>query len=229
MWKTARSDAGRMLHDIDVRDGMVYASYWNDGLVMLDIGSGIKGGSPSNPQLVSQYKYDLDALYKPVEAVGGPGFIRGTHTAWRHEQVRVHRRRSVHDEGHHGARDEGREPSVWPAAGARRERHLSSEVGRVVRAGDTAAFTTSGWRATRCTWARTTPGSARSTSPVSCAATCARSSERSRNVNPSDPKGFVPNNTMTWGVVVKNGLAYINDVNNGLFIVRIEPKAAIVP
>jgi len=84
MWKTARSDAGRMLHDIDVRDGMVYASYWNDGLVMLDIGAGIKGGSPSNPQLVSQYKYDLDALYKPVEAVGGPGFIRGTHTAWRH-------------------------------------------------------------------------------------------------------------------------------------------------
>src|SRR5678816_2760433 len=31
-----------------------------------------------------RYKYDLDALYKPVEAVGGPGYIRGTHTAWRH-------------------------------------------------------------------------------------------------------------------------------------------------
>ena len=43
----------------------------------------IKRGSPENPQLVSQYKYDLNALYREVEAVGGPGFIRGTHTAWR--------------------------------------------------------------------------------------------------------------------------------------------------
>ena len=42
-----------------------------------------KAGSPENPQLVAQYKYDLNSLYRDVEAVGGPGFIRGTHTAWR--------------------------------------------------------------------------------------------------------------------------------------------------
>ena len=34
---------------------------------------------------------------------------------------------------------------------------------------------------------------------------------------------------MTWGVVVKNGLAYVNDFNTGLFIVRIEPKVKVVP
>ncbi len=33
---------------------------------------------------MSQYKYDLNFCYRDVEAVGGPGFIRGTHTAWRH-------------------------------------------------------------------------------------------------------------------------------------------------
>src|SRR4029079_7432274 len=70
--------------DIDIKDGLLYASYWNDGLVILDVGKGIKGGSPSNPQLVSQFKYDLNTLYRDVEAAGGPGFIRGTHTAWRH-------------------------------------------------------------------------------------------------------------------------------------------------
>ena len=73
------------MHDIDLRDGLLYASYWNDGLVVLDVGNGIKGGSPSNPTLVSQYKYDLNAMYKQVEVDGGPGFIRGTHTAWRHK------------------------------------------------------------------------------------------------------------------------------------------------
>jgi myo-inositol-hexaphosphate 3-phosphohydrolase len=36
----------------------------------------------------------------------------------------------------------------------------------------------------------------------------------------------VKNAAMTWGVVVnpKDGLAYVNDDNNGLWIVRIEPK-----
>src|SRR5713101_8232009 len=60
-----------------------YLSYWNDGLVILDIGNGMKGGSPTSPQLVAQYRYNLDDLYRNVEAEGGPGFIRGTHTAWR--------------------------------------------------------------------------------------------------------------------------------------------------
>ena len=34
---------------------------------------------------------------------------------------------------------------------------------------------------------------------------------------------------MTWGVVVKNGLAYVNDMYNGLWIVRIEPKPQVIP
>jgi hypothetical protein len=84
-WTTERPDAGRSLHDIDLRDGLLYASYWNDGLVILDVGNGIKGGSPSSPKLVTQYKYDLNDLYRQVELTGGPGFIRGTHTAWRHK------------------------------------------------------------------------------------------------------------------------------------------------
>ena len=40
-----------------------------------------------------------------------------------------------------------------------------------------------------------------------------------------DMTGRVQNSAMTWGVVVKDGLAYVNDMHNGLWIVRIEPKA----
>jgi len=48
---------------------------------------------------------------------------------------------------------------------------------------------------------------------------------------PHDPKGKVPNVTMTWGVVVnpKDGLAYVNDFNSGLFVLRLEPKTPVVP
>jgi len=47
----------RSLHDIMVLDGLAYLSYWDDGLVVLDVGAGIKGGTPTEPQFVSQYKY----------------------------------------------------------------------------------------------------------------------------------------------------------------------------
>ncbi len=227
-WKTARSDAGRMLHDIDVRDGMVYASYWNDGLVMLDIGSGIKGGSPSNPQLVSQYKYDLDALYKPVEAVGGPGFIRGTHTAWRHgkyvfiadEVFTMKDIMALEQKGASRAYGRLQVLDVSDISHPKSVAFYEPENGGVHNvwvAGDTlymGAYN-AGFRAFDIS------GELRGD---------LRAQQREiANVNPSDPKGFIPNNTMTWGVVVKNGLAYVNDVNTGLFIVRIEPKAPIVP
>jgi hypothetical protein len=48
---------GRYLHDLWVEDGLAYLSYWDDGLVILDVGRGIKGGTPTRPQLVSQTAY----------------------------------------------------------------------------------------------------------------------------------------------------------------------------
>jgi hypothetical protein len=48
-WRTPRPDAGRTLHDVDVQDGLAYLSYWNDGLVILDIGNGVQGGAPPIP------------------------------------------------------------------------------------------------------------------------------------------------------------------------------------
>jgi hypothetical protein len=161
-----------MLHDIDVRDGMVYASYWNDGLVMLDIGSGIKGGSPSNPQLVSQYKYDLDALYKPVEAVGGPGYIRGTHTAWRHGKYvfiadEVFTMKDIMALETKGASR---------AYGRLQVLDVSDILHRSVAfyEPEMGGVHASGWRATHCTWARTMQASARLIFPVSSAATSAQ-------------------------------------------------------
>ena len=82
-WQTEQTEAGRYLHDIMVVDGLAYLAYWNDGLVILDVGNGMKGGSPEEPKLVSQFKYDLQSLYARVEGIWGL-CARGTHTAWRH-------------------------------------------------------------------------------------------------------------------------------------------------
>jgi hypothetical protein len=58
----------RSLHDVIVQDGYAYLSYWDDGLIMLDVGAGTHGGSPAAPAFVSRFQYPMGH----------------THTAWRH-------------------------------------------------------------------------------------------------------------------------------------------------
>lgn len=57
----------RSLHDVIVQDGYAYVSYWDDGAVILDVGAGTHGGTPTTPTFVSQFKYP----------------IGNTHVAWR--------------------------------------------------------------------------------------------------------------------------------------------------
>jgi hypothetical protein len=69
---------GRYLHDLQVVDGLAYLAYWRDGLIILDVGNGMKGGSPANPQLVAQLRFNHHALY-------GDGWLAGTHTTFRYK------------------------------------------------------------------------------------------------------------------------------------------------
>ncbi len=51
----ARYYAGSsFLHDVYVRDGLAFLSHWDAGLIILDVGNGIAGGSPANPVEVSR-------------------------------------------------------------------------------------------------------------------------------------------------------------------------------
>jgi len=70
--------AGRYLHDVQVIDGLAYLAYWRDGLVILDVGNGIKGGSPEHPKLVSNCRFNYDELY-------GAGWLAGAHAIYRYK------------------------------------------------------------------------------------------------------------------------------------------------
>jgi hypothetical protein len=53
--EVARYYAGSsFVHDVYVRNGLAFVSHWDAGLVILDVGNGIRGGSPSNPREVSR-------------------------------------------------------------------------------------------------------------------------------------------------------------------------------
>ncbi|MCC7051949.1 MAG: Ig-like domain-containing protein [Gemmatimonadaceae bacterium] len=227
-YRTPRPDAGRSLHDVDVQDGLAYLSYWNDGLVILDVGNGIRGGSPSNPVVVSQYKYDLNDLYRQVELAGGAGFIRGTHTAWRHRNYVF-----IADE-------------VFPASGVKGAKDASAgrAYGRlqVIDVSDYAnpksvAFYEPEFGGVHNIWVagdtlymgaynagfRTFDISGELRGDL-------RAQQREMaHLNTADMDGFVKNAAMTWGVVVRDGLAYVNDMYNGLWIVRMQPQRGITP
>jgi hypothetical protein len=51
------STGERYLSDVYVHDGLAYLSYWDDGLVILDVGKGIKDGTPRRPRILSQVRY----------------------------------------------------------------------------------------------------------------------------------------------------------------------------
>ncbi|MGA2743565.1 MAG: Ig-like domain-containing protein [Candidatus Sulfotelmatobacter sp.] len=70
--------SGRYLHDLQVKDGLAYLAYWRDGLIVLDVGNGMAGGSPENPKLVSQYRFNHYELY-------GDGWLAGTHSVFRYK------------------------------------------------------------------------------------------------------------------------------------------------
>ncbi len=64
----AIDNPARSLHDVVVQDGYAYASYWDDGVVVLDAGAGTHGGTARAPTFVSSFSYPEGH----------------THVAWRH-------------------------------------------------------------------------------------------------------------------------------------------------
>jgi plastocyanin len=229
-WETERAAAGRMLHDIDVKDGLAYLSYWNDGLVILDVGNGVKGGSPERPVLVSQLKYDLNALYREVEAVGGPGFIRGTHTAWRAgkyvfvgDEVFSAKPRATEGGGVIGlGRAYGRlhVVDVSDLAHPRVVAHYEPKDGgthNVWVAGDTLYLGDyqGGLRVLDIS------GELRGD--------LLEQGREIAHVVTGDKQGTVPNAANAWGAIYRDGYIYVPDINSGLWIVKVDAKSELTP
>jgi hypothetical protein len=75
-----------ILHDVYVRDGLAFLSHWNAGLVILDVGNGVAGGTPNGPVEVSRLQLSGEthnAWYWPAtgyvfvgeEDFGTPGIM----------------------------------------------------------------------------------------------------------------------------------------------------------
>jgi hypothetical protein len=228
-WQVERPEAGRMLHDIDVRDGLATLSYWNDGLVILDVGNGMKGGSPENPQLVLQHKYDLNELYKKVELAGGPAFIRGAHTSWRHGRYVF-----VGDEVF-PAHQQGGGPGVIGLGRAYGRLHVI-DIADLAAPHEVAWFEPEDggahnvWIAGDTLYLGDYQGGLRVLDiSGELKGDLLTQGREYAHVHTGDEKGFVPNGANAWGAIYKGGLVYVPDINSGLWVVKVEPPQRTIP
>jgi hypothetical protein len=203
--------AGRYLHDVYAKDGLLYMGYWRDGLVILDIGNGIKGGSPTNPKFVSQLRFNYFDLY-------GPGWLAGAHAVFRYKnyvfigdevfpaQFNIESRDRIPVQGivHIVDVSEIEHPHkvaqyAVPEAGA----HNMWVADDVMYMG----YYSGGGRVVDVS------GELRGE--------LYRQGREIARLWTGDPKGWRPNLPFTWGAQPHKGLIYFNDINSGIWITRL--------
>jgi plastocyanin len=220
-WQTAQTEAGRYVHDVQVLDGLAYLSYWNDGLIILDVGNGIKGGSPESPKLISQFKYNLNEEYARVDQLYGLGY-RGTHTAWRSGRY-VFVGDEVYASRHSTGLQDGNDLTwgklhVIDVSDIEHPRKVAwyeptdGGVHNVWVEGDTL-------------YLGNYQGGARVLDiSGELKGDLLRQGREVSWIFTADSMGAKPRVPFAWGVVVKNGIMFVPDINSGLWIMRVEPK-----
>ena len=212
--KDGEQVTGRYLHDLQVKDGLAYLAYWHDGLIILDVGAGLKGGSPEHPQLVSQFRFNHHDLY-------GDGWLAGTHSAFRYKnyvfigdevfpsffQIQSKKRVPVRGIVHVidvSDINNPRKVAEYPVPeGGAHNMWVEDDVmyigyysggGRIVDvSGELRGDLYQQGREIARVWT-------------------------------GDPEGFRANLPFTWGAQPHKGLIYFNDINSGLWIMKLGEK-----
>ena len=207
---------GRYLHDVQVKDGLLYAGYWRDGLVILDVGNGIKGGSPASPKLVSQIRFNYHELY-------GPGWLAGAHAVFRYKNYVFVGDEVFPAQFNLAARD------VIPVKGIVHIVDVSDiEHPRKVGAYEVPEGGAHNmWVEDDVMYMGYYSAGARVVDVSGeLRGDLYRQGREIAKLWTGDPKGFRPNAPFTWGAQPHKGLIYFNDINSGVWITRLAPAPA---
>ena len=202
---------GRYLHDLQVKDGLAYLAYWRDGLIILDVGRGIKGGSPEKPQLVSQLHFNHNELY-------GDGWLAGTHSVFRYKDYVF-----VGDEVFPAMFDIGSRQRI-PVRGILHVIDVSdiTHPRKVAEYPVPEAGAHNIWVDNDILYMGYYNGGARVVDVSGdLRGDLYRQGREIARLWTGDNEGFRPNMPFCWGAQPHNGLVYFNDVNTGLWIVKL--------
>jgi hypothetical protein len=204
---------GRMLHDVQVVDGLAYLAYWNHGLVILDVGAGIRGGSPENPQFVSRFNYNVADYYPP-------DMIAGTHEVFRYGDYIF-----VADEVF---------PGMFDITSPERIKSLGRvhvlDVSDITQPRKVAEYNVQDkgshniWVLDDVMYIGYYEGGIRAVDVSGeLRGDLMAQGREIGSIWTGSPDGFRPNLPMTWGARPHRGFVYAGDMNSGLWVARLTP------
>ena len=212
--KEGETTGGRYLHDVYVKDGLAYLAYWHDGLVILDVGAGLKGGSPEKPQLVSQLRFNHYELY-------GDGWLAGTHSVYRYKNYLF-----VGDEVFPALFDI-KSPRRFPVRGIVHVIDVSdiNQPQKVAEYPVPEGGAHNMWVEDDVMYLGYYSGGGRVVDVSGeLRGDLYRQGREIGALWTGDAQGFRANLPFTWGAQPHNGLIYFNDIHSGLWIVKLGEK-----
>ncbi|HEV7646191.1 MAG TPA: Ig-like domain-containing protein [Pyrinomonadaceae bacterium] len=213
--KEGEEIGGRYLHDLQVKDGLAYLAYWRDGMIVLDVGNGMKGGTPEKPVLVSQLRFNHNELY-------GNGWLAGTHSVFRYKNYVF-----VGDEVFPPIFDIHGKNRI-PVRGIMHVVDVSdiNNPKKVAEYSVPEAGAHNMWVENDLLYMGYYNGGGRVLDVSGeLRGDLYRQGREIAHLWAGSPDGFRPNLPFTWGAQPHKGLIFFNDINSGLWIVKLgEPK-----
>ncbi|HEX8706744.1 MAG TPA: Ig-like domain-containing protein [Pyrinomonadaceae bacterium] len=208
---TGGIQGGRYVHDVQVKDGLAYLAYWRDGLVILDVGNGVRGGSPEKPQLVSQLRFNYHELY-------GSGWLAGAHAVYRYKNYVF-----VGDEVFPEMFDINSRERI-PVRGIVHVVEVSdiNHPRKVAEYGVPEAGSHNVWVLDDILYMGYYNGGGRVLDVSGeLRGDLYRQGREIARLWTGSPEGFRPNLPFAWGAQPHNGLIFFNDINSGLWIAKL--------
>jgi hypothetical protein len=203
-WETGDPN-NRYVHDVWVHDGVLYLSYWDDGVQILDVGGLNRGGTAEKPVFVSRFAYPIgnthnvwrdrnylfigDEIFGCPQCINGPrGYVHVVDLTDIEHPVEV-AKYEVPEAGAHNMWAEDGKLYVAYYNGGLRVVDITGELrGDLYRQGRQIGY-----------------------------------------FHTATDKGFVPNEPMAWGPQPFKGNIFVSDMNSGLWVVRLDEQGPLVP
>jgi hypothetical protein len=203
-WETGDPN-DRYVHDVWVHDGIMYLSYWDDGVQILDVGGLNRGGTAEKPVFVSRFVYPIgnthnvwrdrnylfigDEIFGCPQCINGPrGYVHVVDLSDIDHPVEVGKYEVPEAGAHNMWAEDGKLYIAYYNGGLRIVDIRGELRGDLYRQGRQIGY-----------------------------------------FHTANDKGYVPNEPMAWGPQPFKGNIFVSDMNSGLWVVKLDEKGPLIP
>ena len=215
----------RSIHDVVVKDGVAYSANWTDGVVVVDVGGGGRGGSPRNPVKMGSFRFPTGwnhAVYPYQSQSTGKFYIfAGDEAARSGLQFSPKPERGTGTPGYEG------EPLRWRGWIHILEWNEGHDPKLVARYEVPEAGSHNIWVEDDIMYVAFYNGGLRVVDVSGeLRGNLYRQGREIARFLPFDPEGFFKNAPQVWGAQPHKGVTFFTDYGSGLWAVRLKEEEA---